>query len=101
MAKTGDVASDDRSLMENLAKNDLEGMYHALIKNNVTEDSMWCLTKNQLDQFRVPYQLLKRYLQTIEKQGKFFLPLAILSGCSKVRSPNFNIPTYFLNMFFL
>ena len=66
--------------MEDLAKNNLEGIYHSLIKNKVTKDIMWSLTKKELDLYRVPYNLLKRYLQTIQKQGKLFILLFFLWG---------------------
>ena len=70
--------------MEELSKNNLEGMYHTLVKNKVTKDNMWSLTKHKLDQFRVPYNLLKRYLQTIQRQGKIFISVYFMWGCINI-----------------
>ena len=60
---------DDRKMMNQFANNDLAEMFVILSKNGIKANHMWSLSKKDLDQLRVPYHLLKRYLQKIPQFG--------------------------------
>ena len=69
----GDIAVDDRIMMNQLASNDLAEMFVILSKNGIKANRMWSLSKKDLDELRVPYHLLKRYLQKIPQLGNIYL----------------------------
>ena len=55
--------------MIELASKDLAAIYGIFSKNGIKIDRMWSLTKKDLDDLKVPYHLLKRYLQSISSTG--------------------------------
>ena len=65
--------------MTELANNELEGLYPKFVENGVNTVNMWSLTKHQLDEFKVPHPLLKKYLQNSHVTGKILLYLVIQS----------------------
>ena len=69
----GDIGVDDRKMMNELANHDLAEMFVIFSKNGIKLDRMWSLSKKDLDQLRVPYHLLKRYLQKIPQLGNMYL----------------------------
>ena len=69
----GDIGVDNQKMMNELAKNDLAEMFVIFSKNGIKANRMWSLSKKDLDQLRVPYHLLKRYLQKIPQSGNLHL----------------------------
>ena len=55
--------------MNELFKYELEVLYPMFVENGVSLDSIWSLTKQKLDEFKVPYTALKRYLQKTHNPG--------------------------------
>ena len=57
--------------MNELSKYELEVLYQMFVENGVSLNSMWSLTKQKLDKFKLPYAALKRYLQKTHNLGKY------------------------------